>query len=107
MISFGSYLRVGALIALIAFGFWVKHVWNQNQRLVEQNQELSLQIEKNAKNLKLLVQQLDREIEYRQIAESTLNDLINEVPDVVYSQELPPKIQGVLDRFHSRIGLQP
>ena len=107
MISFGSYLRVGALVALIAFGLWVKHVWNENQRLVEQNQELSLQIEKNAKNLKLLVQQLDREIEYRQIAESTLNDLINEVPDVVYSQELPPEIQGVLDRFHTRIGMQP
>lgn len=107
MISFGSYLRVGALVALIAFGLWVKHVWNQNQRLVEQNQELSLQVEKNAKNLKLLVQQLDREIEYRQIAESTLNDLANEVPDVVYSQQLSPEIQGVLDRFHARIRMQP
>ena len=107
MISFGSYLRVGALVALIAFGLWVNHVWNQNQRLVEQNQELSLQIEKNAKNLKLLVQQLDREIEYRQIAESTLNDLANEVPDVVYSQQLSPEIQGVLDRFHARIRMQP
>ena len=107
MISFGLYLRMGALVALIAFGFWFKHVWDQNQELTEQNQLMSLQIEKNSKNLKLLVQQLDREIEYRQIAESTLNDLANEVPDVVYSQQLSPEIQGVLDRFHARIRMQP
>lgn len=107
MIGLGTYLKVGALVALIAFGFWVKHIWNQNQELAEQNQEMTLQIEKNAENLKLLVQQLDREVEYRQIAESALNDLTNEVPDVVYSQQLPPEIQGVLDRFHARIRVQP
>ena len=97
------YLRIGAVVLVLAFGFWVKHLWNQNQELAEQNEQMTLQIEKNAENLKLLVQQLDREVEYRQIAESALEDMANEVPDVVYSQALPPEIQGVLDRFHERI----
>jgi len=97
------YLRIGAVVLVLVFGFWVKHLWNQNQELAEQNEQMTLQIEKNAENLKLLVQQLDREVEYRQIAESALEDMANEVPDVVYSQSLPPEIQGVLDRFHERI----
>jgi hypothetical protein len=98
------YLRIGALLALIAFGFWFKHLWDENTALIKNNVEMSKQIEKNAENMKLLVQQLDREIEYRQIAESALSDLSNEVPDVVYSQKLSPEIQGVINRFHARIG---
>lgn len=97
------YLRIGLLVVLVAAGFWVKHIWNQNVELREENSQMTLQIEKNAQNVKLLVQQLDREVEYRQIAESALNQLSNEVPDVIYSQALPPEIQGVLDRFHQRI----
>lgn len=97
------YLRIGALAVLVAFGFWVNHLWNQNQRLNAENFQMELQIEKHAENLKLLVQQLDREVEYRQIAESALNQLSEDVPDVVYSQSLPPEIQSVLDSFHSRI----
>ena len=96
------YLRIGALVALVAFGFWINHLWKQNQRLNEENTQMELQIEKHAENLKLLVQQLDREVEYRQIAESVLSNL-NEVPDVIYSQSLPPEIQNVLDNFHARI----
>lgn len=98
------YLRIGALLALVALGFWVKNLWENNQELKEQNQEMTVQIEKNASNLKLLVQQLDRETEYRQIAETTLNELIEDVPDVIYTQKLPPEIQNTLDRFHQRIG---
>ena len=97
------YLRIGALLFLVAFGFWVKNLWNNNQELKAQNQEMLVQLERSAENMKLVVRQLDREIEYRQIAETALNDLKDEVPDDVYSQELPPEIQGVLDRFHDRI----
>ena len=97
------YLQIGALVGLVAFGYWVKIVFDENKDLRESNELMESQIEKNVENTRLLVRQLDREIEYRQIAESALNDLANEVPDVVYSQELPPEIQGVLDSFHSRI----
>lgn len=97
------YLTVGALLVAGGVALWVNNLWENNKRLSSQNEELTLQIEKNAENLRLLVQQLDREIEYRQIAESALEDLGKEVPDVVYSQSLPPEIQGVLDRFHDRI----
>jgi len=97
------YLTIGALLLAAGVALWVDNLWESNRRLSSQNEELTLQIEKNAENLRLLVQQLDREIEYRQIAESALEDLGKEVPDVVYSQSLPPEIQGVLDRFHERI----
>ena len=97
------YLTVGALLIAGGVALWVDNLWENNRRLSSQNEELTLQIEKNAENLRLLVQQLDREIEYRQIAESVLEDLGKEVPNVVYSQSLPPEIQGVLDRFHERI----
>lgn len=97
------YLTVGALLVAGGVALWVNNLWENNKRLSSQNEELTLQIEKNAENVRLLVQQLDREIEYRQIAESALEDLGKEVPDVVYSQSLPPEIQGVLDRFHERI----
>lgn len=99
-----TYLKIGALVALVALGFWFKHVLNQNAVLREQNEVMQLQIEKTNENLKLVVQQLDRETEYRQIAESALNNLSNEVPDVVYSQRLPPEIQRVIDDFQARIG---
>lgn len=97
------YLSIGALFLAAGIALWVDSLWENNRRLSSQNEELTLQIEKNAENVRLLVQQLDREIEYRQIAESALEDLGKEVPDVVYSQSLPPEIQSVLDRFHERI----
>mgnify|MGYP000957650905 CR=1 FL=1 len=98
-----KYLQIGALVGLVAFGFWINHLWNENQRLFEENIQMELQAEKTAENMKLVIQQLDREIEYRQIAESALSQL-NEVPDVIYSQRLSPEIQSVLDNFHIHIG---
>ena len=90
------------LVGLVAIGFWFNSVLNKNKELRLENETLILQAEKTAENLKLMVQQLDREIEYRQIAESALSQL-NEVPDVIYSQRLSPEIQSVLDNFHARI----
>lgn len=97
-----KYLQIGVLVGLVAIGFWFNSVLNKNKELRLENETLILQAEKTAENLKLMVQQLDREIEYRQIAESALSQL-NEVPDVIYSQRLSPEIQSVLDNFHSRI----
>ena len=97
-----KYLQIGALVGLAALGFWFNSVLNKNKELRLENETLILQAEKTAENLKLMVQQLDREIEYRQIAESALSQL-NEVPDVIYSQRLSPEIQSVLDNFHARI----
>ena len=97
-----KYLQIGALVGLAAIGFWFNSVLNKNKELRLENETLILQAEKTAENLKLMVQQLDREIEYRQIAESALSQL-NEVPDVIYSQRLSPEIQSVLDNFHARI----
>lgn len=103
MLGIRAYASIAVLIILVGTGVFAKHLWNQNQKLKEANEAMELQIEKTTENVKLLVQQLDREIENRQIAEEALGQL-NEVPDVVYSQQLPPEIQGVLDRFHTRIG---
>lgn len=97
-----KYLQIGALVGLVVLGFWFNSILNKNKELRLENETLVLQAEKTAENLKLMVQQLDREIEYRQIAESALSQL-NEVPDVVYSQRLSPEIQSVLDNFHARI----
>ena len=97
-----KYLQIGVLVGLVAIGFWFNSVLNKNKELRLENETLILQAEKTAENLKLMVQQLDREIEYRQIAESALSQL-NEVPDVIYSQRLSPEIQSVLDNFHARI----
>lgn len=97
------YFQIAAVIAFISMGFAVKILVDQKRGLKEEILLLETQADITENNLKLVVQQLDREIEYRQIAETALNDLANEVPDVVYSQELPPQIQGVLDRFHERI----
>lgn len=104
MIGIRAYASIAVLIILVGTGVFAKHLCNQNQKLKEANEVMELQIEKNASNLKLLVQQLDRETEYRQIVETTLNELIEDVPDVIYSQKLPPEIQATLDRFHTRIG---
>jgi len=97
-----KYFQIGALVGLVALGFWFNSVLNKNRELKLENEILISQAEKAAENMRLLVIQLDREVEYRQIAESALGQL-NEVPDVVYSQELPPEIQGILDNFHERI----
>lgn len=108
MLGLKAYLMIGAAVAFLGMGLLVNHLWKKNADLREANQIMELQIEKTQENIKLLVQQLDREAENRQNAEQALNELMQEVPDVVYSQSLPPEIQGVLDRFHSRIGrVQP
>ena len=97
-----KYFQIGALVGLVAIGFWFNTVLNKNKELRLENETLVLQAKKTAENLKLMIQQLDREIEYRQIAETALSQL-NEVPDVIYSQRLSPEIQNVLDNFHARI----
>lgn len=108
MLGLRTYLMIGGLIALMGMGLLVNHLWKRNADLRETNQTMELQIKKTTENIKLLVTQLDREAENRQNAEKALTELMQEVPDVVYSQSLPPEIQGVLDRFHTRIGrVQP
>ena len=98
-----KYLQLAAILAFVSMSFAVKILSDQKRELRLEVEALELQAEKTAENMKTLVQQLDREIEIRQLTESTLTELMNEVPDVVYIQQLPPEIQGVLDRFHDRI----
>jgi len=104
MLGLRTYLMIGGAVALLGMGLLVNHLWKKNSALREANQVLELQVQTTQDNVKLLVLQLDREAENRQNAEQALTELMQEVPDVVYSQSLPPEIQGVLDRFHSRIG---
>ena len=98
-----KYLQLTAVIAFISMGFALKILVDQKKALQRELSVLEQQEEVTKRNLLLTVRQLDREIEYRLLAENALNDLMKEVPDVVYSQQLPPEIQGVLDRFHQRI----
>ena len=98
-----KYLQHTVVIAFISMGFALKILVDQKKALQRELSVLEQQEEVTKRNLLLTVRQLDREIEYRLLAENALNDLMKEVPDVVYSQQLPPEIQGVLDRFHQRI----
>lgn len=97
------YLQIGVVIALVSSGFYIKHLIGVQAVLKYEQAELKAEIKSREDNMKLLVIQLDKEAEYRQIAESALVELYKDVPDVEYQTDLPPNIQGVLDRFHSRI----
>lgn len=94
----------GAVIfALVSFGFYVRHIWIENQELQKANQLMEAQIETNETNLRLVVQHLDREAELRIQAEEALSELMKEVPNDEYQQTLPPNIQRVVDNFHRSI----
>ena len=97
------YLQIGAIIALVSMGMYIKHLVGMQALLKDQVTELEAERQFKEENMKLLVVQLDREIEYRMIAESALTELYKDVPDVEYQTTLPPNIQNVLDRFHSSI----
>lgn len=98
-----KYLQLFTLIALIGSGFLIKYLIGYQAVLEIQKTQLEEVIKNKEENMKLLVIQLDREAEFRQIAESALTELYKDVPDVEFKTDLPPNIQGVLDRFHSRI----
>jgi len=98
-----KYLQLVVIVVLISMGFAVKFLSDQRRELRLEVEALELQIERTAENMRILVRHLDREIEIRQMTESTLTELMNEVPDAVYTQQLSHEIQGILDRFHGRI----
>lgn len=94
---------VGAITAVFAF----KTLWDVKQNLKKENEVMQQQIEINERNVQLLSDLLDSERKTREAAMDALSELSKDVPDVVYSQELPPSIQNVLDRFHNRIRINP
>lgn len=98
-----KYIQVAALIALVSSGFYIKHLIGVQAVMKSEVAALEAQIETNQRNLKLVVNQLDREAEYRLIAESALSELYKDVPDVEFKETLPPNIQNVVDNFHLRI----
>lgn len=101
------YIKVAALVGVIAGAIALKGLWDSNQELKAEKLILETQIETNDRNLKLLTKLLANEKETREAAQAAMSELAKDVPDVIYSQELPPSIQGVLDRFHSRIRTKP
>ena len=98
-----KYLQIAAVAVIILMGVTIFVLREQNSSLKEEISVLQFQEETTKNNLKLVVAQLDKEAENRRIAEEALSSLSNEVPDVVYKEELPNEIQNVLDRFHDRI----
>lgn len=96
------YLQIGVVLLLVSSGFYIKHLLNEQESLIEENLVLETQIKTNEANLKILTNLLDEEKEHREAAEEALLSL-KDVPDVEYSQNLPPNIQTVLDRFHARV----
>lgn len=98
-----KYLQLTAVIAFISMSFAVKFLSEQKRELRLEVEALELQAERTAENMETLVRHLDREIEIRQMTEATLTELMNEVPDAVYTQQLSPEIQSILNRFHGRI----
>lgn len=95
----------GVGLSLILVGFYFNHLRHENQEKQEQILLLEAQAQTNANNLKLVVQNLDREAEYRIQAEEALSELNKDVPDDEYNQALPANIQNVVDRFHTSIGI--
>lgn len=98
-------IQLGLLVLAIAGAFYGKLLYDKNQELKAENLLLETQIGINEKNVELLTQLLDTERRNAEAKITALSELASEVPDVVYSQQLPPSIQGVLDRFHAAIGL--
>ena len=98
-----KYLQIGIVVGVVAGAVTLKLLWDSNQELKAEKLILETQIQVNADNLVLLTNQLAFEQKNRISAQVALSELAKEVPDVIYSQELPPTIQGVLDRFHQSI----
>lgn len=96
-------VQYGVLAGVVAMAISLKVLWGWYSDVKAHNVVLEAQIEVNETNMKLLTSLLDDERENREAAQIALSELAKEVPDVVYSQELPPSIQGVLNRFHDRI----
>lgn len=97
------YVQLAVLFGVIGLAISTKILWDNNQELKETKRILEVQAENNAANMVLFSEALKREQEIREEAQTALSELGRDVPDVIYSQELPPSIQGVLDRFHDSI----
>lgn len=97
------YIQIAVVVGVIALAFTSKLLWDSNQELKARNSVLSDQLRINERNVQLLNVLLEREREIKEAAFIAITELRKEVPDEVYSQELPPELQGVIDRFNRRI----
>lgn len=83
--------------------FYISTLRDQVSSLETQVEIRDLQIEIHADNVKLLTEQLAFEAETQEIGDNAVSELKQEVPQVDFNTPLPPSVQGVLDRFHSRV----
>lgn len=100
-------LQLYALIGLMAFsvlaGGATYVLWNQNAKLEDRLEIVTIARNKAKENLALVSAQLAEEREIREATEAALANL-REVPDVEYNTPLPDSIRSVLDDFNT--GLQ-
>lgn len=94
-----------AAVALI-IGGGVFYISSLRDKVDELETQVSLQKEQikiHADNVVLLTEQLAFEAENNEIGQTAISELKEQVPHVDFNTPLPPSVQGVLDRFHSRI----
>ena len=99
-----KYIQIGAVVGVVAMVITLKMLWSQNQELKAERVILKAQIETNEVNMGLLNDLLVNETKNRMNAQIALSELLKDVPDVVFSRELDPTLQGVINRFHTSIG---
>ena len=97
MFMYAKLIGIGVVVAM---AITLKVLWSANVDLRAEKALLEEQIEVTITNVELLNVLLDEEREIKEAAQNALLDLRKEVPDVIYTQELPDSIQGVIDRFH-------
>ena len=102
-----KYVQLAVLVGVIIMMASIKILWDRNQELNKENLILETQAETNKFNLSLLTTLLDDEKKASEAAHSALIELMQEVPDVVYSQSLPPSIQNVINSFHADLNSIP
>lgn len=83
--------------------FYISSLHEKVAFLETQVETQKLQIKIHADNVALLTEQLAFEAENNEIGQTAISELKEEVPHVDFNTPLPPSVQGVLDRFHSRI----
>ena len=93
------YFLMFGVVALIGLGAATKYLYDQNASLKDEVTQLQASKEKAKENLTLVSAQLIAERQTRLITEQALKD----IPDVVYTQELPPAVRNVLTDFRDRM----
>lgn len=100
--SLKLYVIIGLLGSSIIFGGATFILNKQKKALQAEVNTLSIARDHAEKNLSLVTEQLNREREAN-VAANIAREELREVPDVIYSEELPAPVTNLLRDFNQRM----